>query len=111
MPQSVETVQGVETSTYFHNDTVEFDLGRTKAIQQAKAESAQATRNANKFAVYALMGEEELAALPAADLQAYKNSESKKRAEYEKRGSPSLMSVKLRLAQIDRAKARREGKL
>jgi hypothetical protein len=104
----VEFALPVEFSTPNGDGVVEFDLGRTAAIQQAKIDSAKATQNAKKFAAYVLMGEEELAQLAPADLQAYKSSESKKKSEYAKRGSPLLHTVKMRLATIDRAQERQK---
>lgn len=108
----VETPQTkVEFSTVGDEGVVEFDLGKSAAIQQARLDAAKATARAKKFAAYAAMGEEELAQLAPADLQAYKSSENKKKSEYQKRNSPMLHTVKMRLAVIDRAQARQEGKI
>lgn len=103
--------QSVETAKIPQNEPFVVELGVERELENIAKERAESTKRANKFAAYSQMGEEELSALSRADLQAYKNSENKKKAEYTKRNSPMLTSVKMRLATIDRALAKQRGEL
>jgi len=101
-----------------------FDLGSAVGAKERRQQAAEAQRKATKYAHWAQLDEQGLMQLSASEMQEYKSAINRQISTYTARinaytangkdtssSASGLMQRKLRLAELDRAKAKKEGRL
>jgi hypothetical protein len=101
-----------------------FDLSSAVGAKERRQQEAEAQRKATKYAHWAQLDEQGLMQLSASEMQEYKSAINRQISTYTARinaytangkdtssSASGLMQRKLRLAELDRAKAKKEGRL